>query len=72
VTLNNGISATFNNALLIVLGTVYVPKNVNWINKTGFDTNVDGNLKSVKDTIGTGVLTLLFFLIPTSSFIVSF
>jgi hypothetical protein len=74
VTLNNGISATFNNALLIVLGTVYVPKNVNWINKTGTsDTNVDGEFKvAVKDTIGTGVIDPSFFTIPTSSFIVSF
>lgn len=32
VTLNNGISATFNNALLIVLGTVYSPEATDWIN----------------------------------------
>jgi hypothetical protein len=32
VTLNNGISATFNNALFIVLGTVYSPAVTDWIN----------------------------------------
>ncbi|MFE3849073.1 hypothetical protein ACFX5D_13960 [Flavobacterium sp. LB3P45] len=34
VTLNNGIEAIFNNALLIVLGTVYKPEITDWINIT--------------------------------------
>lgn len=35
VTLNNGIEAYFDNALLVVLGTVYKPSPADWFNLTG-------------------------------------
>ncbi|KAF2507138.1 hypothetical protein EYY60_21770 [Flavobacterium zhairuonense] len=55
VTLNNGISATFNNALLIVLGTVYTPISSEWSEITGLiDVSSGDYLKTVAlGTIGT-------------------
>ena len=35
VTLNNGIQAVFQNALMIVLGTVFTPTSANWIDIVG-------------------------------------
>ncbi|WP_281322892.1 hypothetical protein [Flavobacterium aestivum] len=56
VTLNNGLSATFNNALLIVLGTVYKPILTDWTNLTGslnVDTIGEAHLK-VANNLSTG------------------
>ena len=43
VTLNNGLSATFPNALPIVLGTVFTPLSSEWINKTGVIDTASGD-----------------------------
>lgn len=46
VTLNNGLSATFNNALLIVLGTVYKPEPADWTGVSSFlNVSESGNAK---------------------------
>lgn len=43
ITLNNGLSTTKNNALLIVLGTVFKPTSVDWTNVTNpIDLSIDG------------------------------
>jgi len=41
VTIDNGISKTFDIVLLIVLGTVFKPTNADWINKSLVSTNND-------------------------------
>ncbi|MCV9926374.1 hypothetical protein OIU83_01825 [Flavobacterium sp. LS1R49] len=45
VTLDNGISRTFNNVLLIVLGTVYQPIDNNWISQTSVNVSKLGILE---------------------------
>jgi len=45
VTLNNGLSATFYNALQIVLGTVFTPKLADWSNVSNCDVSTDGEFK---------------------------
>lgn len=42
ITLNNGLSVIFSDVLLIVLGTVFTPKDPDWINKTLADTSSPG------------------------------
>lgn len=55
VTLNNGLSATFNNILSIVLGTVFTPAESEWT-KTGQIAFTDGTaITTVYNSIGTGV-----------------
>lgn len=45
VTLDNGISRTFNGALLIVLGTVYKPTQSEWIIQSGVpDLSIEGEV----------------------------
>jgi len=47
VTLNNGLSATFPNALLIVLGTVFKPVAAEWVSVTGsINTAIEGEVHS--------------------------
>jgi len=41
VTIDNGISKTFDSVLLIILGTVYKPTDADWINKSLVSTNND-------------------------------
>jgi hypothetical protein len=74
ITLNNGLQTVKANALLIVLGEVYTPTDINWINKTGdSDTTIAGEFKVLlKDVLGTGVIDPAFFTIPTTSFIVNY
>lgn len=55
ITLDNGISVTYPNALSIVLGTVTEPKASEWINQTGqinISTGKDAQLVK-KDVLGT-------------------
>lgn len=47
VILNNGLSATFNNRMLITLGTVYKPAPADWINvssQINIDTEGEGHI----------------------------
>jgi hypothetical protein len=56
VTLNNGLSATFNNALMIVLGTVFSPLTADWISKTGAITITDSKVETLSYTsVGSAV-----------------
>lgn len=61
VTLNNGISATFNNALLIFLGTVFTPLASDFVNLIQPVTVEDGSvlLKTV-NSYGTAELPYTF------------
>ena len=43
ITLNNGLSATFSNAIMIVLGTVYTPVFADWTSITGGLNITEGN-----------------------------
>jgi hypothetical protein len=61
VTLNNGISSTFQNALLIVLGTVYIPTNANWTDVVEPIT-IDNNKCMVKVADATGSAKLNYVL----------
>lgn len=47
VTLNNGLSATFPNALLIVLGTVFSPKSNEWTTTGAVDVSENDFVKIV-------------------------
>ena len=63
VTLNNGLSATFNNALLIVLGTVYVPTAPDWeLTNAYIDVQTTGKAKfTIAGTVGTGQIKSAFY-----------
>lgn len=54
IILNNGISRTFPNAYMVVLGTVYTPLNADWITKTGLIDTTDGNKVKVVTYNSTG------------------
>lgn len=71
VTLNNGLSATFNNALFIVLGTVFTPTNSNYFNITQPLDIVNG-LPQVKTFGALGTAELDFVLDKTKNFSVRF
>ncbi|WP_300978088.1 IPT/TIG domain-containing protein [Flavobacterium sp.] len=45
VTLNNGLAVTYNNALLIVLGTIYSPLTADWEAPTGSVSAIDDSVK---------------------------
>ncbi len=62
VTLNNGISATFPNALLIVLGTIFKPAPTDWINVSPqMDISTEGELHiGIWDTYQTAEWTKQF------------
>lgn len=50
VILNNGISATFTNALMIVLGTIYSPVTTDWISLSGSITAIDNRVETLSYT----------------------
>ena len=57
VILNNGLSSTFSNALMIVLGTVYKPKTSDWTNITGsLNLDEDGSAKVVVYNTGASAV----------------
>jgi hypothetical protein len=62
ITLNNGLSATFANAFMIVLGTVFIPTLSDWTVISGVsDRSIDGKYKVLtKDSQGMSDV----FLIP--------
>lgn len=54
MTLNNGLSATYPNALLIVLGTVYKPSTAEWEAHTGSISTIDDSVKiNIYETTGS-------------------
>jgi len=66
VTLNNGISATFPNAMLIVVGTVYKPIDTSWENITGtLDVSEPGAFKiTLRDAIVSANIKSSFLAFP--------
>ncbi len=58
ITFNNGISATFNNSLLVVLGVVHKPTSSDWINVIQpIDISEEGSLKiSQYDFLASAIL----------------
>lgn len=66
VTLNNGLSAVFSNALLVVLGEVYVPIESDWEMISGnLDLSESGAVKLItKDVFGTAKIINSDFVIP--------
>lgn len=51
VILNNGRVATFTDAILIVLGTVYNSIESEWVNKTNIDVSEIGSAKCIADNL---------------------
>ncbi|WP_428232473.1 IPT/TIG domain-containing protein [Flavobacterium sp.] len=51
VILNNGRIATFTDAILIVLGTVYNSIESEWVNKTNIDVSEIGSAKCIADNL---------------------
>ncbi|RTY93256.1 hypothetical protein EKM01_03915 [Flavobacterium sp. RSP46] len=74
VTLNNGLSATFANALMIVLGTVYTPTTEDWVNVTGFiDLTENSSAKVFSYGIsGSATLKQPLFTIDVLNFRITF
>ena len=50
ITLNNGLSATFKNAFMTVLGTIYTPLTAEWTSHTGAITAGDGKIETLSYT----------------------
>ena len=61
ITLNNGISKTFNNVLLIILGNVISPISSEWINKSNIDVSKGDEINlTLWGTAATAEWTRLF------------
>ena len=75
VTINNGTSVVFADALLIVLGDVFTPTEADWENITGsIDlSGGDSARVSIQDVTGSATTKTSFFELPaTGDFIVQF
>jgi hypothetical protein len=69
VTLNNGLSATFPNALLLVIGTIYTPISTSWENITGtLDVTDPGTFKiTLRDATVSANIKASFLTLPALS-----
>jgi hypothetical protein len=60
VTLNNGLSATFNNAIMIVLGTVFSPLTAEWTLTEPIDVDNDKVMVQTANSAGSAIWSKVF------------